>query len=108
MTRIDSLVIPNPNREIVEDRKKKSSYGIKDIKTVMNRMKLIIFFYDYIKAIDKPIVYYDYPRYSLFWYLVSLFKYHSLVFDVVCLSIQPELSLNLYDPRMAPPGLLAF
>jgi hypothetical protein len=70
MTRIDSLVIPNPNREIVEDRKKKQSYGVKDIKTVLNRMKLIIFWYDYIKGIDKPVVYYDYPRYSVCWYLV--------------------------------------
>jgi hypothetical protein len=33
-------------------------------------MKLIIFWYDYINGIDKPIVYYDYPRYSVCWYLV--------------------------------------
>ena len=70
MTRIDSLVIPNPNREVVEDRKKKQSYGVKDIKTELNRMKLIIFWYDYIKGIDKPVVYYDDPRYSVCWYLV--------------------------------------
>jgi hypothetical protein len=72
MTRIDSMVMPNPNRDIVENRKKKESYGIKDIKTVLNRMKLIIYWYQYIKTIDKPIVYYDYPRYSIFWYIVSL------------------------------------
>ncbi len=45
MTRIDSMVMPNPNRDIVENRKKKESYGIKDIKTVLNRMKLIIYWY---------------------------------------------------------------
>jgi hypothetical protein len=45
MTRIDSMVMPNSNRDIIEDRRKKESYGIKDIKTVLNRMKLIIYFY---------------------------------------------------------------
>jgi len=77
MTRIDSMVMPNPNRDIVENRKKKESYGIKDIKTVLNRMKLIIYWYQYIKTIDKPIVYYDYPRYSIFWYIVSCLTFNS-------------------------------
>lgn len=75
MTRIDSLVLPNPNREIVEDRRKKQSYGIKDIKTVLNRMKLIIFWQEYMRGIDKPVVYWDYPRYTIFWYSVSYFQF---------------------------------
>lgn len=80
MTRIDSMVMPNPNRDVVENRKKKESYGIKDIKTVLNRMKLIIYWYQYIKTIDKPIVYYDYPRYSIFWYIILMafaYQYNS-------------------------------
>jgi len=72
MTRIDSMIVFNPNRDIVEDRRKKSGYSFKEISTVMTRTKLIIFLMEYLKDIDRPVIYFDYPRYSLFWFLVSL------------------------------------
>ncbi len=102
MTRIDSMVMPNPNRDIVENRKKKESYGIKDIKTVLNRMKLIIYWYQYIKTIDKPIVYYDYPRYSIFWYIVSILLLILIVLDGFCLPVQSEVPLHLPCPCLFP------
>ena len=71
MTRIDSMVVANPNRDIIEDRRKKQGYSLKEIKTVLTRMKLLIFCYEFLKGIDKPVVYFDYPRYSVAWYIVS-------------------------------------
>lgn len=73
MTRIDSMIVFNPNRDIVEDRRKKISYGFKDISTVMTRTKLIIFLFEYLKDIDRPVIYFDYPRYSLLWFLVNTY-----------------------------------
>jgi hypothetical protein len=70
LTRADSMFIYNPNRDIVEDRKSKQTYSFKDINTVMTRSKLLIYLLLYLKAVDRPIVYFDYPRYSKFWYLV--------------------------------------
>jgi hypothetical protein len=72
MTRIDSMIVFNPNRDIVEDRRKKSGFSFKEISTVMTRSKVIIFLLIYIQNIDRPVIYFDYPRYSLMWYLVSL------------------------------------
>jgi hypothetical protein len=42
LTRIDSMVIFNPNRDIIEDRKKNKGLTFKEISTVMTRTKLII------------------------------------------------------------------
>lgn len=71
MTRFDSMVVLNPNRDIIEDRRKKQGYTLKEIKTVMTRMRLLIFCYEWLKTIDREVVYFDYPRYSFLWYLVS-------------------------------------
>jgi citrate lyase alpha subunit len=73
MTRIDSSVIFNPNRDIVEDRKTKSGLSIKDIATVLNRAKLLIFLFKYIQSIDRPVIYHDYPRFSFFIFFVRYF-----------------------------------
>ena len=72
MTRIDSMIIFNPNRDIVEDRRKKSGYGLKEISTVMTRTKLLIFLLEWIRDMDRPVVYFDYPRWSWLWFVVSL------------------------------------
>ena len=73
MTRIDSMVVANPNRDITEDRKKKNGYSVKEIKTVMARMKLLIYCYNSVKKIDREVIYFDYPRFSVFWYFVSYY-----------------------------------
>jgi hypothetical protein len=71
MTRIDSMIVFNPNRDVVEDRRKKSGYSFKEISTVMTRTKLLIFLMEYLRDIDRPVIYFDYPRFSLFWFIVS-------------------------------------
>ena len=75
MTRIDSMIAFNPNKGVIEDRKKKQGYNLKEITTVLTRMKLIIFFYEFMKDVDRPVIYYDYPRWSICWYVVSLFAF---------------------------------
>mmetsp|Transcript_33873 Transcript_33873/g.32964 ORF Transcript_33873/g.32964 Transcript_33873/m.32964 type:complete len:154 (-) Transcript_33873:864-1325(-) len=74
MTRVDSMFIFNPNRDIVEDRKYKTMYGFKEINTVMTRLKLLIYLILYLKGIDRPVLYFDYPRHSYLWcvFLISL------------------------------------
>eukprot|EP00347_Sterkiella_histriomuscorum_P021039 403335495 len=69
MTRLDSMIVFNPNRDIVEDRRKKQGYSFKEISTVMTRTKLIIFLFEWLRDIDRPVLYFDYPRYSWLWFL---------------------------------------
>ena len=71
MTRIDSMIIFNPNKDITEDRKHKSGYSLKEISTVMTRSRLVIALFIYIKNIDTPVLHFDYPRFSKFWCAVS-------------------------------------
>ena len=70
LTRVDSMIIINPNRDIVEDRKIKIGLSLKEISTIMTRIKLIIFLIEFLKDIDKPVFYFNYPRYSVFVYFV--------------------------------------
>ena len=72
LTRIDSMVIFNPNRDIVEDRKVKIGLSFKEISTIMTRIKLIIFLIEYLKNIDRPVFYFNYPRFSVFVYFVRI------------------------------------
>lgn len=65
------MIVYNPNRDIVEDRKKKSGYNIKEIITVMTRSRVLIFLLEYLRDIDRPVLYFDYPRYSYLWLFVS-------------------------------------
>ena len=76
MTRVDSMIVYNPNRDIVEDRKKKSGYNVKEIITVMTRSKLLIFLLEYLRDIDRPVIYFDYPRFSYLWLFVSTANLH--------------------------------
>mmetsp|Transcript_18155 Transcript_18155/g.13202 ORF Transcript_18155/g.13202 Transcript_18155/m.13202 type:complete len:257 (+) Transcript_18155:42-812(+) len=92
MTRVDSMFIANPNRDIVEDRKFKYSYGFKEINTVMTRLKLLIYLILYLKGIDRPVLYFDYPRHSYLWCfgLISLtyfFNPNYLLTYLLCLSL---------------------
>ena len=74
MTRIDSVVIFNPNKDIVEDRKIKQGLSIKEISTILTRAKLLIFLFKFLQGIDRPVIYHDYPRFTYFVYFVSIFS----------------------------------
>jgi hypothetical protein len=78
------MIVLNPNRDIIEDRRRKQGYSLKEIKTVLTRMRLLIFCYEWLKTVDREVVYFDYPRYSVMWYLVrNIFSFDSvIVFDV--------------------------
>lgn len=89
MTRIDSYPVRNPNREIVEDRRQKTNYSIKDISVVMTRSKLVILMFEVLKKIDAPIWHFDYPRVSIAWYialqLINYFFDPEFLLTYICL-----------------------
>jgi len=46
MTRIDAMIVYNPNREITEDRPYPEDYSMKEYNTVLTRTKLVINLFD--------------------------------------------------------------
>ena len=64
MTRIDSSIVYNPNRMIVEDRPWNEDYSFKDVSTVMTRIKLVITLLEKLINADMFIFYFYYPRFS--------------------------------------------
>lgn len=109
MTRIDSMVVANPNRDIIEDRRKKQGYSLKEIKTVLTRMKLLIFCYEFLKGIDKPVVYFDYPRYSVAWYIVRRFQGDCMIVsDASHILIPATIPPNISTTGSIDPCLFLF
>ena len=109
MTRIDSMVMANPNKGVIEDRKKKQGYSIKEIKTVLTRLKLLIFAYEYLKGVDRQVIYFDYPRYSVVWYIVRYLDNDlCVVLDVIYLHLQCKVPFDILDSRSANPDLFLF
>ena len=64
MTRLDSSIVYNPNRGINEDRPWNEDYSIKDINTVLTRVKIVITMLDQILDADMFVFYFYYPRFS--------------------------------------------
>ena len=75
LTRIDSMIVFNPNYDIVEDRRRKQGFNFKEISTVMTRSKVIIFLILYLQNVDRIVLYFDYPLYSFAWYIVRITIY---------------------------------
>jgi hypothetical protein len=46
MTRIDAMIVYNPNRDITEDRPYPEDYSMKEYNTVLTRTKLVINLFD--------------------------------------------------------------
>ena len=100
LTRFDSMVVYNPNRDIIEDRKSKNSLSFKDINTVLTRMKILIYLGIFLKAVDRHIIYFDYPRYSKFWCVVSFYLQilnSFIVSDIFFILFQSELPFDIPD-----------
>ena len=64
MTRLDSSIVYNPNRKIVEDRPWNEDYSFKDVSTVLTRLRLVITFLENIINADMFVFYFYYPRFS--------------------------------------------
>jgi len=54
----------NPNRDIIENRPIKETYGVKDIGHVLSRTKMALYYVDWLIGIDTFIHHFDYPRFS--------------------------------------------
>lgn len=52
LTRIESILANNPNRDIVEDRKQKESFSIKDVSNVLARTKMVLFYVEWFLEVD--------------------------------------------------------
>ena len=76
MTRLDSSIMYNPNRNIVEDRPFNDDYSFKEVSTVLTRTKLVITFLENIINADMFVFYFYYPRFSYAcWVFGQLFIY---------------------------------
>ena len=76
MTRIDALIVYNPNRDISEDRPYTQDYSIKDFNTVLTRTKLMINFIETCLQSDAFIFQFYYPRFSYCcWASLQIFIY---------------------------------
>jgi hypothetical protein len=64
MTRFDSAIVYNPNRNIMEDRPMIVDYSLKETTQVLNRIKLVISLLEIIIDYDTFIFYFYYPRYT--------------------------------------------
>ena len=64
MTRLDSMVVHNPNRDIVEDRKNITDYSIQQVQTTLTRTRLVIGMLEYVLSCDTFVFYFYYPRFS--------------------------------------------
>jgi len=58
MTRLDSSIVYNPNRMIVEDRPWNDDYSFKDVSTVLTRMRLVITFLENVINADMFVFYF--------------------------------------------------
>lgn len=64
MTRLDSSIVYNPNRMIMEDRPWNDDYSFKEVSTVLTRLKLVITLLENIINADMFVFYFYYPRFS--------------------------------------------
>lgn len=71
MTSVHALCAFSRNRNIVEDRLKKSSYSIKEFEIVMNRSKLAFLGAKSFREYERFVINFHYPRFSYFCMIVS-------------------------------------
>lgn len=64
MTTHRSILVENPNKGIIEDRKQKESYTFKEMNQVLARAKLVIFYWEWFINIDTFIYQFHYPKFS--------------------------------------------
>jgi len=63
----------NPNRNIIEDRKSNEEYQVKDMQTIMYRIRLSVDIVEYCVWADSFVFNYYYPRFShLCWLLMHI------------------------------------
>lgn len=73
MTTHRSILVENPNKGIIEDRKQKESYTFKEMNQVLARAKLVIFYWEWFINIDTFIYQFHYPKFSYIAWALILF-----------------------------------
>ena len=76
MTRLDSSIVYNPNRNIVEDRPYIENYSFNQVSLVLTRTKLAITWLETLINADTLVFHYYYPRFSdACWVGIQAFIY---------------------------------
>ena len=74
LTSCQSILSHNPNQEIIEDRKQKDSYTkSKDIRLVLDRVRMVTIYFEWFLQMDSFIYQYHYPKFSNYMYFVIIF-----------------------------------
>ena len=119
-----SMLRQNPNRDIIEDRRQKETFGIRDVSPVLSRTKMVLYYFDWFKQIDTFIHHFDYPKFSRCCYLLLmlviflfesryLLTYLLLILLLVVISysdffavrLQPKLREYFFDESLMHPLL---
>ena len=108
MTRLDSSIVYNPNRMIVEDRPWNDDYSFKDVATVLTRMRLVITFLENVINADMFVFYFYYPRFSyscwVFGQLLIYFfdsEYTLCYIVIICIWIMSTYS-EYWEKHISP------
>jgi hypothetical protein len=108
MTRLDSSIVYNPNRMIVEDRPWNDDYSFKDVSTVLTRMRLVITFLENVINADMFVFYFYYPRFSyscwVFGQLLIYFfdaEYILCYIVLICIWIMSSYS-EYWEKKISP------
>lgn len=108
MTRIESIISVNPNRDIIEDRRQKESFSIKDISSVLARTKMFFFYFEWFLEVDTFIHQFVFPRFSkfcYFWLLVFIYSFdpqYLLSYIIMVLFIIIFSNSKNYADRFGP------
>ena len=72
MTSKRAMLVRNPNKGIIEDRKVKENHSWKEIGLVLNRTKMVLFYFEWFLQLDLYIFQFHYPRFSYLAYLILI------------------------------------
>lgn len=75
MTSFESMLAPNPNRDIIEDRRQGDT--IKEfVSLVLARTKMFLYYVEWFLQVETFVHHFEYPRFSNFCYVsLMLFIY---------------------------------
>jgi hypothetical protein len=74
LTCCSSILARNPNQEIIEDRRQRESYTkSKDVRLVLDRIRMVMIYFEWFLQMDSFIYQYHYPKFSNYIYFVLIF-----------------------------------
>ena len=108
ISKLKTMIAFNPNRDIVEDRRRKQSYKVKEIQMVFAKSSIGVQKILQVNEYYRLIFFFKYPRYSIFCLLVMLiflitFEPKYLLSYMIALFMAFYLSYNEFMYRKCGP-----